>query len=154
MNNKNQFMNFNHKTNNLASSLRNINLPVVLNTIPYAVHTNLSLGLVCRKGRVAVTQPVSVVGDTRDTYCETTEPPAHLPGRCRKPGRTLGQLYLISHIALGAERRVALAVVDPRLHYPLVVEGREPTCLIEQFVHKLVRSVRLQLQICKHNTQL
>lgn len=43
--------------------------------------------------------------------------------------------------------RIPLAIVDARLHHPLLIEGREASGLIEQLVHILICAIRLHLQI-------
>lgn len=63
-------------------------------------------------------------------------------------------LYLISHVPLWAQGGVALAVVDPCFHNPLIVKGRKTTCLIEQFVNKFICPVRLHLQIWNKNSTI
>jgi len=62
-----------------------------------------------------------------------------------------GKLYchLITHLPFNTERRVTLMVIDPGFDYPLIVEGRKTTRLVIQLVHKLIRTVWLELQICK-----
>jgi len=43
--------------------------------------------------------------------------------------------------------RIALAVVDARLHHPLLIEGREAGRLIKELVHVLVCAVGFHLEV-------
>lgn len=56
-------------------------------------------------------------------------------------------LYLVSHVPLGALCWISLAIVNARLHHPLIVESSKSARLIEQLVHKLICAIRLYLQI-------
>ena len=54
-------------------------------------------------------------------------------------------LYLVSHVALRALCWISLAIVNARLHHPLIVESSEATRFIEQLVYKLICAIWLYL---------
>jgi len=54
-------------------------------------------------------------------------------------------LYLVSHVALRALCWISLAIVNARLHHPLIVESSEAARFIEQLVYKLICAIWLYL---------
>lgn len=64
-----------------------------------------------------------------------------------KGGRESHGTHLVGDKAIAGEVGILLVVIEACLDHPLVAQGREPACLIEQFVDKLVRAVWLQLQV-------
>lgn len=66
---------------------------------------------------------------------------------CEHPPAT-PRPHLIRDFPLRTLRGIPLILVDERFHHPLLTEGGEARGLVVQLVHKFLRPVGLELQVC------